>query len=183
MYARLLRRLIACSRVAAASRVGNSSRCTRRQEDRRGILAVKSRPPTRGSGGVADRGASPPGGRLEPAIERATRSPWARSAPCPHAFCDVTIEVAALDQRTLHLEPHLSQIGPWFLGHPTASRSVPGGSSAPMSAERWRVSCRRAAQRRSRLTARAGWARFCDFAVSTLDFPPLCAGNRPSSPE
>ncbi len=38
---------------------------TRHQEDRRGILAVKNGPPTRGSSGLADRDAFPADGRLE----------------------------------------------------------------------------------------------------------------------
>ena len=37
---------------------------SQRQEDRRGTLAVDNGPPMRGRGGVADRGASPLGGRL-----------------------------------------------------------------------------------------------------------------------
>lgn len=45
---------------------------SQRQEDRRGTLAVKSGPPTRGSGRVADSCTSPPDGRLWPASALAT---------------------------------------------------------------------------------------------------------------
>ena len=109
---------------------------SQRQEDRRGTLAVESGPPMRGSGGVADRGASPPDGRLQPVSERTLHVLYAGSAPCGEAFriaCPV-----CLPQAGSWAPPGVQGPCPPEPRQQTHFRSLGGSLRAPRPSSPWR---------------------------------------------